>query len=215
MILAIDRAGIVGEDGETHQGIFDTAFLNTIPNVTIYAPSYFDELSYMLQDAINNGEGVCAIRYPRGGENYKPKGYIFDLEDFSVYGKHDSEVAIVTYGRIFSNASSAKEKLEEQGINVCVVKLNKIKPIKGEVVDYLSRFKKIYFFEEGILSGGVGEHVSFLLSQNGYKGEFKLTAINDEFVPQASVASILKKLHLDEESMLEIIYNDVENEDAK
>lgn len=215
MILAIDRAGIVGEDGETHQGIFDTAFLNTIPNVTIYAPSYFDELSYMLNDAVNNGEGVCAIRYPRGGEMYKPKGYIFDLEDFSVYGKQDSDIAIVTYGRIFSNASLAKEKLESKGIKTCIVKLNKIKPIKNEVIDYLSRFKKIYFFEEGILSGGIGEHLNSLLSQSGYRGEFKLTAINDEFVNHASVASILKKLHLDEESMFEIIYDDVENKNAK
>jgi len=211
MILAIDRAGIVGEDGETHQGIFDTAFLNTIPNVTIYAPSYFDELSYMLKNAVNNGKGVCAIRYPRGSENYKPRGYIFDLEDFSVYGKQDSDIAIVTYGRIFSNASLAKEKLENMGINTCVVKLNKIKPIKSEVVDYLSRFKKIYFFEEGILSGGIGEHLSSLMNQSGYKGKFKLTAINDEFVNHASVSSILKKLHLDEGSMFEIIYNDMEN----
>ena len=216
IILAIDRAGVVGEDGETHQGIFDVAFLSHIPNVTIYAPSFFDELSFMLKDAINNAEGVCAIRYPRGGELYKPNGYIFDLEDYSVYGKEDCEVAIVTYGRLFSHASLAKEKLRQKGINVCIVKLNKIKPLKNDLIRYLADFKKIYFFEEGILSGGVGEHLSSTLSQNGYKGDFKITAINDEFIPHATVASTLKKLHLDEESIFELIYKDLgNNENAK
>ena len=96
------------------------------------------------------------------------------------------------------------------------MKLNKIKPLKNDLIRYLSDFKKIYFFEEGILSGGVGEHLSSTLSQNGYKGDFKITAINDEFIPHATVASTLKKLHLDEESIFELIYKDLgNNENAK
>lgn len=213
IILAIDRAGIVGEDGETHQGIFDVAFLNTIPNVTIYAPSYFDEMTFMLNDAIENGTGVCAIRYPRGGEFYKPNGYIFDLEDFSVFGNKDSKIAIVTYGRVFSYACKAKEMLSIKGVEVCCVKLNKLKPLHIELVETLINFKEIYFFEEGILNGGIGEHLSYILSEHNYSGKFKVTAINDKFVSHASTASILKKLHLDEESMVNIVLKDrLENE---
>lgn len=75
IILAIDRAGIVGEDGKTHQGLFDTSFLNNIPNVTILCPSYFDELRFMLKNAIYNESEIVAVRYPRGRELYKPKNF--------------------------------------------------------------------------------------------------------------------------------------------
>ena len=167
----------------------------------------------MLNDAIENGTGVCAIRYPRGGELYKPNGYIFDLEDFSVFGNKDSKIAIVTYGRVFSNACKAKEMLSIKGVEVCCVKLNKLKPIHIELVETLLNFKEIYFFEEGILNGGIGEHLSYILSEHNYSGKIKVTAINDKFVSHASTASILKKLHLDEESMVNIVLKDrLENE---
>ena len=76
VVLAIDRAGLVGEDGETHQGVFDTAFLNEIPEVTVFSPSYFQEIKPSLQKALYGCSGVAAVRYPRGGEGYRPAGFL-------------------------------------------------------------------------------------------------------------------------------------------
>lgn len=208
IVLAIDRAGIVGEDGETHQGIFDVAFLNTIPNVTIFAPASFAELREMLYTAVYNTPDVAAVRYPRGGELYIPESYEYKGEDYSYVGSRAAEILIVTYGRIFSYACLAAERLKEQGIDVCILKLNKIKPISKEAAQKSSGFKKIYFFEEGIKSGGIGEGFGLLLYQSGYRGSYKLTAIED-YVKQAKVDSALHKLGLDAEGIEQTIYKDI------
>ena len=205
IVLAIDRAGIVGEDGETHQGVFDVSFLNSIPNMSIYAPSYFDEVGRMMKDAIYTQEGVCAVRYPRGGEGPKPKDFVSKGLDYDVYGTQDCKIALITYGRLFSEAIVAKEKLKRQGVDICIIKLNKIKPIDKGVVKIAKNFKMVYFFEEGMLIGGIGEHLSYLMQENGYKGEYQIIAIEDKFIEHASVASILHRLKLDSDGMVDII----------
>ena len=125
VVLAIDRAGIVGEDGETHQGIFDVAFLNTIPNVTIYAPSSFRELEIMLNKAIYHTKGTVAVRYPRGSEKYLPDNFEPSAEPYSLYGDADCDDLIITYGRTFSDVCMARDELDKK---VCILKLNQIKP---------------------------------------------------------------------------------------
>ena len=196
IVLAIDRAGIVGEDGETHQGIFDVAFLSTIPNITIFAPSSFSELREMFHIAIYDTPNIAAIRYPRGGELYLPDEYKYDGEDYSFVGNKKSRKLIVTYGRIFSNACIAAKALKAQDIDVCILKLNKIKPISENAVSEAMKYKEVYFFEEGIKTGGIGEGFGFLMYQGGFRGKFGLTAI-EGFVKQARVDSSLAKLGLD------------------
>ncbi|MGN1456621.1 MAG: 1-deoxy-D-xylulose-5-phosphate synthase [Acutalibacteraceae bacterium] len=200
IVLAIDRAGIVGEDGETHQGIFDVAFLNTIPNVTVFSPSSFTELECMLYSAIYDTQSVAAVRYPRGSELYIPQDYCCENADYTFYGNTNSENLIITYGRLFSYACLAKENLEKQGIQVCILKLNVIKPINSDAVKKSLNFNNCYFFEEGIKNGGAGEIFGFMLYQSGYKGNYSLTAIED-YVQQAKTESSLRKLGLDAESM--------------
>lgn len=204
IVLAIDRAGIVGEDGETHQGIFDVAFLNTIPNVTVFSPSNFNELESMLYSAIYNTESVAAVRYPRGTELYIPQDYCYENTNYTFYGNTNSENLIITYGKLFSYACLAKESLEKQGIQVCILKLNVIKPINSDAVKKSLDFNNCYFFEEGIKNGGVGETFGFMLYQSGYKGNYSLTAIED-YVQQAKTESALRKLGLDAESMAQKI----------
>ncbi len=195
IILAIDRAGIVGEDGETHQGVFDVPMLNNIPNVTIYSPCYFDELTSCLYTAIYKTDGIAAVRYPRGGEPYRPENY--EPNDvYSVYGS-GKDAVIVTYGRIFSHAAQAKEILEEKGKKVTVIKLNRIKPISEAAVEKAAEFERVYFFEEGIETGGIGEMFFFMLRDFGFKGDFELTGIKDKFVPQSTVDEALSDLGLD------------------
>ena len=195
IVLAVDRAGIVGDDGETHQGVFDVAMMNSIPNTTIYSPCYFDELSMSLNNAIYKDKNIVAVRYPRGSQPYRPKGYQ-GSDVYSVFGE-GKDAAVVTYGRIFANAAQAKEILKEKGFNITIIKLNRIRPIPEAAVELAAEFDKIYFFEEGMEIGGVGELFYYMLKNQEYKGNFELTAIKDKFVPQSTVDEALAELNLD------------------
>lgn len=205
MILAIDRAGFVGEDGETHQGIFDVAFMNTISNFTIYAPSTYDELKKDMFKAVYKDSNVIAIRYPRGSECEIPEDFKPTYDVFDIYGDEDAQVSIVTYGRIFGNACKAYKQLKEQNKSVRVVKLNKIKPLDPSIVEVLKNSSSIFFFEEGIQNGGVGEKLALRLLESGYSGAYKLVAVDYCFVEQGSVDSTIKKNNLDTQSMVDIV----------
>ena len=207
MVLAIDRAGIVGEDGETHQGVFDAAFLQTIPNVTIYAPSYYDELREWLRVAVYEEKGVCAVRYPRGKSLYRPKEYVFNCKAYGLYGSTNAPVVLVTYGKLFSFTAKAKERLEQAGIPCFVVKLNRIKPIDPEVYEFCCKAKSLYIFEEGIEQGGIGEHFLTQLIQRGYRGKAFLRGVKDQFVRHATMNESLHELGLDDEGMYQTIYD--------
>lgn len=201
MVLAIDRAGVVGTDGETHQGVFDVALLNSIPNVTIYSPCYFDELEFNLHSAVKDVSGVVAVRYPRGGQPFKPLDYECRDKSFDIYGDKNSEILLVSYGRLFANACKALKNLQEKGKSFCILKLNRIKPIDKNAVETAVKYKKMIFFEEGMKTGGVGESFLNLLNESNYNGNFSLHAIDDEFVKQASVDRTLEIMGLDEKAM--------------
>lgn len=199
VVFAIDRAGFVGEDGESHQGVFDTSFLNSVIGLTVFAPAFYSELEAMLYESIYKVDGAVAIRYPRGVEKYKPQDYTYNHESYSVFGDIQAKKCIVTYGRLFSECYKAYEKLED----TFVIKLNKIKPVDNKIVNELVHCKKIFFYEEGIRSGGVGEVFASLLVENNINAEFKHIAINDEFVKQASGESQLKHYKMDSQSIIE------------
>ena len=205
VIFAIDRAGFVGEDGESHQGLFDTAYLMSVPKLTVFAPSYFDELSSMMYQAAYKESGASAIRYPRGSEGEKPQGYEYKKENYTVFGNENSETAIVSYSREFSECYKAFKMLDDKNKSVFLVKLNKIKPLDKSVAGHLKNARKIIFAEEGIKSGGVGECFAALLEEKGIKAEFMHIAVDDEFVKQASVKSQMKYYKLDCESIVELV----------
>jgi len=209
IVLAIDRAGFVGEDGETHQGILDVSFLNTIPNVTVYSPSSFSELKVELTKAVYEDEGVVAVRYPRGSEVPLPDDYEYKKETYSIYGNIDSKIAIVTYGNLFGYACETLKILQQKGINIKILKLNRIKPIDENAVKSMLKCKHIFFFEEGVRSGGAGEAFALKLLENGYKGKYKLQAVNDCFVAHASVSQLLNQYGMDTESMVNLIAGSV------
>lgn len=208
-VLAIDRAGIVGEDGETHQGIFDAAFLNTIPNITVYSPSYYDELFIHLKQAIEEGDGVCAVRYPRGKQMFRPFDFQSSCEAYDLYGDKNAEIVIVTYGRLFSFACKARILLEDDGIPVRIVKLNRIKPIDQNAVSCAAKAKKVFFFEEGIEQGGVGEHFAYLLTAKDFTGKYYLRGIKN-FVPHATMLESLDELGLNDKGMVNLIKTECE-----
>lgn len=203
VIFAIDRAGLVGEDGESHQGVFDTAYLNSVIGLTMYAPAYYDELEAMFYEGIYKCKGAVAIRYPRGKEGYRPENYTYEHNSISVFGDFNAKNCIVTYGREFSECYQAFEQLDD----TFLVKINKIKPLDIAIIDCVKNARNIYFYEEAIKSGGVGESFAELLKANNINACFKHIAIDDEFVKQATYKSQLCKLKLDCNSIIEEVNN--------
>lgn len=203
VIFGIDRAGFVGEDGESHQGIYDTSFLNSIVDLTVFAPSYYEELQAMFYESIYKINGAVAIRYPRGKESYKPEGYTYKHDAYSVFGNITAKNVLITYGRLFSECYLAMNELDD----TCVFKLNKIKPIDETVYPLLLKAENIFFYEESIKCGSVGEVFASGLEEYGVCAKFKHIAIDNEFVKQASVDSQLKKYKLDHDSIIEEVKN--------
>lgn len=209
LVLAVDRAGIVGSDGETHQGVFDVSILNTIPNTTIFSPTYFEGMRKSLTTAVYVCDGLAVVRYPRGGELYKPDDFGEESIEYNVYGNINCQNLLITYGKLFSYACKAKEKLAKMGIEICILKLCKIKPISDDAVAIASEFENVWFFEEGIKNGGIARNFSDLLFQTKFDGSYHIKAINDKFVKQMSVSEALSMLKLDDEGMVNIISKDL------
>ncbi|MBR6967530.1 MAG: 1-deoxy-D-xylulose-5-phosphate synthase [Ruminococcus sp.] len=203
VVLGVDRAGIVGEDGETHQGLLDVPMLTSIPGTVIYSPSCYLEMKMCMKKAIYEEKGLAAVRYPRGSEKVD-----FDQSDittewlFKLTGRSDT--LIITYGRLYNEAFKAQKKLEKRGISCDILKLTKIYPIDGELGADMVKYKRIVFFEESFGEGSISEKVGDILSELGYCGDYsRITA--EGFVKQASVKSCLDKLGLTSDKMTEYI----------
>lgn len=203
VVFAVDRAGFVGEDGETHHGIFDVSFLNTVPDINIYSPCCYRSLEADINSAFYGDKYSSVVRYPRGVPGDNVSKLTYDCIDYSYYGKKECERVIVTYGRITSEAIDAVDRLKEKGKDMLLISLNRIKPVADEVIRILLSKKEIYFFEEGIKSGGVGEKLGSTLLEMGYCGKYRIKAIENKFVEQASVNELLKAYGLDCAGMIE------------
>ena len=196
IVLCVDRAGFIGEDGETHQGIFDVAMLTSIPGVTVFSPSSAAELKLSLHKAIYDCDGIAVVRYPRGSSVSGKKG---EYRDFLYSGKN-SDTLLISYGRTVHSI------VDIEGTDSLA--MNRIFPISDEICDIASSYKKIMFFEEGIRNGGIGEKLMCMLYLRGYKGDFSITAVDNEFVKTADTESQLKKYGLDRESVIEKVKNE-------
>ena len=198
MTICVDRAGFVGEDGETHQGLFDVAFLSQIPNVTIYTPSNYDELDIMLKKAIYSS-GVSVVRYPRGSQSDTCSNISYIDEPHSIYG--EGKTALVSYGRVVGNLLSAKKRLDD----VAVIKINRISPLDRNIISDLKRFDRVFFFEEGIKNGGIGERLGSLIAENKLDIEYTNIAVDSCFVSAASVSAQFEKFELDDNSIIKTV----------
>lgn len=207
VIFAIDRAGIVGEDGETHQGIFDLSYLTQMPNMTVMSPKCSEELRYMLRWAFKN-DGPIAIRYPRGTDNSKVK--LNSLKDF-IRGKweiitEEGNIAIIATGKMVQTAIMVREKLLKSDIKATIINAEFIKPIDENLIKKLiCNNYKIITVEDNILHGGLGSSILEYINNLGYKGNILTLGYKDKFVTQGNV-DILYKLHgLDTDGMFHSI----------
>ena len=202
VIIGVDRAGFVGEDGVTHQGLLDVSLINSIPNATMYSPFTFEVLRKDLRNAVNNASNLTVVRYPRGGEISIPSTYIITDSYFDYFDNSSSKL-IVSYGRVTAEVINAVEQLKNKGVNISIISLNKIKPISNEVYDIALKYSEIYFYEESVRSGSIGQSFADILFEKCYNGRYEHVAVNDSFVPHATVKSLLKKYKLDTESIVE------------
>ena len=193
VVIGIDRAGIVGGDGETHQGTFDVPILTTIPGITIYSPANYFELEKELKTAFSD-EGVQAIRYPRDSEKEIPEKFKKDYGDFD-YFKGEKDCLIVSYGRLFVEAAFAAE---ETGASV--LKIGKIFPIEHELIEIAKNYNNVLFFEESVENGSIAEHFGKMLIESGFEGNYKTFCVSG-FVPHMKVENAMKLHGLDRESM--------------
>lgn len=206
-VIAVDRAGFVGEDGETHQGLFDVAIARSIPNTTVYSPATYAEINRAFYNAFYKDENLVIIRYPRG--SMPADAQETDAGDYSVVGNDDAETAIVTYGRLYFNALKAREILGSKGVDTKIIKINRIKPLPEGVAESVFGCRNVLFFEEGMKNGGVAEDLAAKLLENGFEGKYKITAVDGEFVSHASVDRLMEKYLMSPEKMALITENEV------
>lgn len=209
VILAIDRAGIVGEDGETHQGVFDMSFLTHIPNITIVSPKCVDDLPYLLEWAIKENKPI-AIRYPRGGDkqNNELKLYKNIISNKWEVVSEGDKVAILAAGKMVSKAVAVKKELLKSGINPLIVNACFIKPLDTELLDSLvEEGYKIITLEDNYIIGGFGLFVLNYLNAKKQSVEVLNLGFKDEFITHGSVETLYKLYGLDEEGIFKSILN--------
>lgn len=203
VVFAIDRAGVVGEDGETHQGILDISYLSTMPNMTIVAPKSLKEVEILLRWALNKKTPV-AIRYPKGGDKLNNLPVLKEIN----YGKWEvlnkgENLAIIACGKTVEFAMEALYKLKEKNINPTIINATFIKPVDEEKIKYLAENNfNIITVEDNIKQGGLGSSILNSLNNYNYKKTIKILAYEDKFIEQASVDIIYKENFLDSDGIV-------------
>lgn len=197
--FCIDRAGLVGADGETHQGLFDLNYMKSVPNMTVMAPADFTELKKMLVLS-EKTDGPVSIRYPRGGEEMKFPDTPLELGRGRVL-RDGSDCVIFAIGKMTANAVRAAEILEKSGVSAAVCDMRFLKPFDGELVRRMNR-KIVVSVEDGCVFGGLSEEIGRVLCK-----KIIVKAFPDEFVVHGDDATLFKKYRLDEASIAEDVLN--------
>ena len=203
VVFAVDRAGLVPGDGETHQGLFDVALLNSIPGMTVLCPASFSELRDMLRRAVCDLEGPVAVRYPRGAEGaYKTGG----AEDFSLLREGD-DFTIVTYGSSTNTALEAAGELAGEGISVEIVKLGRICPPDiGAIAASISKTRRLLVLEECSGRGAAGETIMAALMSRGVSPEHSILMNTGEvFAPCGEIDDLRRLCGIDTDSVCKAI----------
>jgi 1-deoxy-D-xylulose-5-phosphate synthase len=208
VVFAIDRGGLVGEDGATHQGLLDYSYLRSIPNIIVMASKDENELQHMLKTAVGCGNPV-SLRYPRG----KGVGAVLDKELKTLeIGKGEvlkegSDLAIIAIGSVVNPAVAAAKRLSEEGINIKVINARFVKPLDEDLIlKTAAAINKIITIEENILQGGFGSAILELLAEKNITGIWvKRLGIPDEFVDHATQTEQHHKYGLNEEGIIRTI----------
>ena len=204
VVLAIDRAGLVGEDGETHHGVFDVGFLRQAPGLTVLCPASCKELGEMLTWAVEKQNGPVAIRYPRGGDrSYTDSAF---GESFVYCHRTGSDVTVITYGTLIENAMNAAELLEKQGISATVLRLLAVSPIPVEqIAAQLSPNHTVVVLEEMCNGSGIRESLAWELRKLVPDCRVDGIDLGNQFVTHGKIDQLYKHHGLDERSIADYI----------
>ena len=204
VIFAVDRAGLVGSDGETHHGCFDLTYLSMMPNMTVMAPKNKWELSDMMKFAVHH-DGPIAVRYPRGEaytglEEYRAP---IELGKGEVISK-GQEVAVLAVGNMVKIAEKVVSQLKKEGIEATFVNMRFVKPLDTQLLDEIAKEHKLVItMEENVKSGGFGEQILGYYSSKQVRPEVRIVAIEDQFVTHGSISDLMKQLKMDADSVTE------------
>ena len=204
VVFAVDRAGLVGSDGETHHGCFDLSYLSMMPNMTVMAPKNKWELSDMMKFAIRQN-GPVAIRYPRGEAYTGLEEYRASIE----MGKAEvlekgKEIAILAVGNMVRTAVQVTENLRKKGYEPTLVNMRFVKPLDTELLDIIKEdHSLIVTMEENVKSGGFGEQVMTYYGSRMHGPAVRIVAIEDRFVPHGSVEDLMRQQQMDSDSVTE------------
>ena len=202
VIFAVDRAGLVGSDGETHQGVFDLSYMSMIPNMTILSPKNKYELADMLRFAVRLGTPV-ALRYPRGAAYDGHKEYREPIcfgKSESIYEEND--IAIVSVGHMFESAVKTRKILKEKGYNCSLVNARFVKPIDEAMIEELAKnHRLIVTIEENVACGGFGESVLSCVSRKALDTEVYRISLPDDYIEHGNVDALREEVMMDPETM--------------
>ena len=201
VVFCADRAGIVGADGETHHGLFDISSLSAMPNMSILAPSSFEELSDMLSYAILEHKGPITIRYPRGGtQGTTHRSFAFGKARKLADGE---DITIISYGRMVPTAEKVTEQLARDGILAELITLPTVCPLDREQLIYsISKTGAAAVLEDHVTEGGIGSAVGTLIAEEGLPAKLLRFAFPREPIVQGSIRELDQKYGLDEKTVV-------------
>lgn len=213
VVFAIDRAGLVGEDGETHHGVFDTGFLRQVPGMQVLCPANCQELQKMLTWAVEEGSGPIAIRYPRGGDcDYNSSHYEINGKA-AVCHRTGKDAAIVVYGTMLQNAMDAAEVLAQQGIEAAVVRLLRVNPLPvDEILEMLPENCPVFVAEEAGDGSGIWDALSCELGRVRTGSQVEGINLGAGFATHGKMADLYRHYGLDAEGIAKRVCKVVHNE---
>jgi 1-deoxy-D-xylulose-5-phosphate synthase len=212
VVLGVDRAGLVGEDGETHHGVFDVGFLRQVPNMLLLAPACCAELSAMLRWAVLHPPGPVAVRYPRGGDGAYTGSDFRPDSGLCVEGT-GSDFAIVTYGTLLNNVQSAASILRNKGLRGKVIRLTRLNPLpEAELVDALRGISRVMVVEETAAASGIFAPIRAVITENCENSHVFGVNLGDQYVPHGDVATLYKHYGLDESALAERMMKEIGHE---
>ena len=211
VLFAIDRAGLVPGDGETHQGIYDVAFFSQFEDVPLYAPCNYAELRFWLLRLLSpQCSGPRAIRYPKGAEcrELAALGCSGEPFDCVLHSGAEAPVALVSYGLLTREALAAGRALAAEGLPVDVYKVTRLNPLPEKLVSLLCAYSRVYTAEDAIVSGSLGAHLGLALQRRDYAGRYRSRGLPAGHIDHAEVPQLQKMYGLDRDGIIKWIKDD-------